>query len=89
MSVSVDCNQNELGWTEIHRAAQKGDCNEVERLLKGGTDVNTRTHGSMTPLHIAARKGHIKVARLLIDNGANIDAQNGDRYFSLVLFVFF
>ena len=33
--------------------------------------------GGFTPLHYAARQGHIETARLLLDDGANIDQPSG------------
>eukprot|EP00976_Prorocentrum_cordatum_P019824 401839-Prorocentrum_minimum.AAC.1 len=43
----------------------------AELLLAVGADVNSRNREGMTPLHLAAREGHAKLAQLLIDHGAD------------------
>ena len=40
--------------------------------------MNARSHGGNTPLHLAAWKGHIDVLHLLVENGADLEAQNND-----------
>lgn len=45
----------------------------AEFLLKSGADVHAVGLG-MTPLHVAAAKGHVELAQLLIDYGADINA---------------
>jgi ankyrin repeat protein len=45
----------------------------MEDLLKGGADVNTHDIISGNPLHAAAIGGHETAARLLIENGANLE----------------
>lgn len=41
--------------------------------LQKGTDVNFCDAGGYAPLHYAARKGHVKVAQLLLLHGADIN----------------
>jgi ankyrin repeat protein len=43
----------------------------VQTLLEAGADVNARTLGLYTPMHLAAKRGREDVARLLIEYGAN------------------
>jgi ankyrin repeat protein len=45
----------------------------AEFLLQSGADVHARSLGSTT-LHIAATKGHVELARLLLDHGADPNA---------------
>lgn len=54
-------------------------CVQVRRLLNEGVDVNVaalgpKSHG-ITPLHLAAKGGHLKVMDALLECGANIDAR--------------
>lgn len=59
-------------------AAGDGD-DEIEKLLKGGANVNTTFKGhGVTPLHMASSYGHEKVVRALLGNGADVNSQDGD-----------
>lgn len=58
-------------------AVRKNHINEVRRHLENGIDVNSRDiFGDNAGLHWAARQGQAKMARLLIDNGADLDIRN-------------
>lgn len=69
------------GMTLLHQAAiSSGDYKDVaELLIAKGLDVNAKMkYGETkdaTPLHAAAGKGSIKVAEVLIKNGAELDAK--------------
>ncbi|KJH46928.1 DHHC zinc finger domain protein [Dictyocaulus viviparus] len=41
------------GWTPLHSAANWGNYKIVGQLISHGVDVNARSHGSVTPLHLA------------------------------------
>ncbi|CAE7736760.1 psmD10, partial [Symbiodinium necroappetens] len=62
---------DEFGCTALHRAADEGSVTEVERLLKGGLDVEAKEAWEETPLHIAARKGHADCVARFLAAGAN------------------
>ena len=53
----------------LHDAAGENNLESVRRMLALGLDVNAMT--SRTPLHEAALHGHIEMAKLLIENGAD------------------
>ena len=62
---------------QIHDVAQDGDAAAVEHLLRSGIDVSEKEERSgRMPLHLAARYGHLTVAKLLLDEGANVDAMD-------------
>ncbi|EYU20052.1 hypothetical protein ABFS82_06G063600 [Erythranthe guttata] len=67
------------GWTKLHVAAAFDQTEEVEQLAKeecGG--VECRDKEGRTPLHLAASKGHLGGARVLVSAGANVDARSKD-----------
>ncbi|KAL9601010.1 MAG: hypothetical protein Q9219_002832 [cf. Caloplaca sp. 3 TL-2023] len=75
------------GTAAVHIATLHGCTDIVELLIACNADVNIQTtpqgdreqrkfQGRRTALHWAADKGFEDIARLLIDNGAEIDAKN-------------
>jgi ankyrin repeat protein len=68
------------GPPTIQDLVYKGDEAGVRRELdrRGGADVNAAQPGSgLTPLMIAARRGHIGTARLLLARGADVRLSAG------------
>jgi ankyrin repeat protein len=65
-------------WSEdIHDAVIKGDIILVKNLLeKNPKLVNSRGKLDRTPLHLAAQEGNQELVELLLDKGADIDAQD-------------
>jgi len=61
----------------IHEAARSGDIKTVAALLKEHPDLvsSKEEKYGQTPLHIAAFSDHIDVAKLLIANKADVNAQ--------------
>ena len=45
-------------------------------LLEDGADVKARDEARQTPLHMAAIFGHVRVASLLLDAGAEVDGKD-------------
>ena len=48
----------------------------VKELLRRHIDVNQPTHKGNTALHIASLAGQFEVAKVLIENGALVNAQS-------------
>ena len=67
------------GETPLHEMVRYNYFNQVELLLQQGANVNTQDIDSNSPLHSAAWHGEdgIELAKLLISNGADINASNG------------
>ncbi len=61
--------------------AQAAINNGADGVAKGGGNPK----GLLTPLMYAARQGHMDAAKTLLDNGARIDAVNGDNSTALFL----
>ena len=84
-----DDNQFEANATSLMVAAGMGRNNDyspdeeekalavVNRLLGFGADVNERNEVGWTALHAAAFLGANKIVNYLVENGAEIEAQNG------------
>jgi len=61
-----------LRQIDIWTAADEGNVERVEWHLEGGVDVNALNERGATPLHAAAAKGQLAVAKLLISRGADL-----------------
>lgn len=69
--------QDTVGNTPLHAAAGSfaSPASTTALLLSAGADPNIRGRHGATPLLYAARAGKAEVVTLLIESGANIDAQ--------------
>eukprot|EP01132_Coremiostelium_polycephalum_P000238 gene238-317_t len=59
------------------QAAEKGDQEKVERLLKAGVEVSITGAGGLTPLHYAVVKSDDALVAILVKNKANSNIQGG------------
>ena len=58
----------------IHRAAEQGDLELLEKHIAAGTDINTKDgRDGETPLHRAITRGQTEAARLLIEGGCDLN----------------
>jgi ankyrin repeat protein len=66
--------------TPLHYATLWGLHSNVELLInEHSQNVNSQDFtGSATPLHVASKRGPLEVARMLIERGAGVSAQNED-----------
>lgn len=64
------------GRTPLHHAAFANDVDQVEELLRSGSDPNVSDRKGFTPLHLAAQEGAVEAARALLDGGATVDSVN-------------
>ena len=73
-----------LGWeVDIHWASLMGDLAHVMALLAddagaahAAADAEHALGAGLSPLHLAAKGGHVDVARALLDAGADINARD-------------
>jgi ankyrin repeat protein len=63
---------------DIWTAAAQGNIETIKQHVSAGTDLNAKepAGSGSTPLILAAVYGQTEAARLLIENGANPNAQN-------------
>ena len=79
---SVDIGDPPLYWVAnryVDRAERSSEVGKLvaEILIQHGAEVNTaRGPESQTPLHMAARRGNIAIARALLDGGAALEARD-------------
>ncbi len=63
----------------LHDVVEAGDIGQVRRLISKGADVNAKSDGRLiTPVYLAARKGHKDICELLITNGAEVNTKSGE-----------
>jgi|SRR6516225_8206041 ankyrin repeat protein len=60
---------------EIEYWASLGNLARVQAAIASGHDVNLRGENGSSALHAAAENGYLQIIRLLLDNGATIDAR--------------
>jgi ankyrin repeat protein len=67
-------------WTALHFAAKNGHLQITKELLKmPGVEFDALSSIKRTPLHIACLNGRQEVAKVLIEKGAKVNAQDDDR----------
>ena len=86
LDYGLDINlKDDFDFTPLSRASQKGFKNAgvARLLLDHGADPNVRTWRQVaditysTPLHLAVEDGEVEIARLLLERGASVEAQDG------------
>ncbi|KAL7072709.1 hypothetical protein ACQ4LE_007685 [Meloidogyne hapla] len=59
-------------------ACQSGDEDEVEELLKKGSDINSSNIDGVTALHQAVIDGNMDIVRFLVQHNADVNAQDNE-----------
>jgi ankyrin repeat protein len=71
----------------LHLAVYEGDYEVVKKLLELDKEpeayIELEAENKARPLQIAAYKGHMNILNLLLDQGANMNAQDQDGYTAL------
>ena len=62
-----------LNWSKTSKAEQV-----VKLIIQAGADVNVKSTLGFTPLMWAAQAGNLKITKLLIEKGVNVDDTNND-----------
>ena len=61
--------------SELLDAIRADDTRRLQAVLSAGADINETVAFFGSPLHVAAARGSVEIARLLIDAGADIEAE--------------
>ena len=62
-------------FSPLLKAVEVGDLDKIKKLLAKGEDINARDKFGRPALHLALWKKHIDAARLLVNQGADVNAQ--------------
>jgi uncharacterized protein len=73
-------------YTPLILAAQQGNAEVMEPLIKAGADVNAKTGNGTTPLMFAAASGNTDAVKVLLDRGADVNAQESTRGLNAAMF---
>jgi ankyrin repeat protein len=68
------CGKPDPPTISLYRAVQAGDLDQIERHIAWNSDINQLTPDGELPLHTAVRQGRVVITRLLLENGAKINA---------------
>lgn len=63
------------GVTPLNNAIIRGDIESVKKFIAYGVDVNQRSNG-MSPLMLAARYNKVEIIKILLSNGAILNAKD-------------
>ena len=64
----------------LFTAAEKGNIEDIKRLIENGADVHARTKdkNQATALQVAAKEGYAECVKVLLEKGADVDSKNGN-----------
>lgn len=68
--------ESQLTAENLYQAARVGDTAAIEKILAAGIDVNAKTPYGGTALAFAAERGQLDAVKLLIEKGADVNAQD-------------
>ena len=74
----LQAKDNEHSKSFLHFVSEKGYAPVVTKVLGQGVEIDQRDDQRRTALHWATKSGQTDVARLLIQNGANVNANCQD-----------
>lgn len=76
-----------ISWhaESLAQCVRDGDTKAVELFIASGFPPDVRDKAGVPMLCLAARSRHVGIVELLLDKGANIDAQSDDRGYSALM----
>lgn len=70
--------ENDLKIDAVHAFAREGEVENLLKCIESGIPVNARDSEGRTPLHWAIDRGHLNVAKALVDNKADVNAKDNE-----------
>ena len=70
---------------QLLKAAEFGETDKIVDLLAKGANINARQTNNDTPLHLAAREGHLDAVKLLIEKKADTSLINNFQQTALMV----
>jgi ankyrin repeat protein len=67
---------DQLGWTQLHVAAEHGEPSIVENAIAKGADINAQAANGQTALHVAADHGMFGAIDILIKRKADLNIKD-------------
>ena len=80
-ALAITCGAPPAGAGEIHQAIAAGDAARVAELIRANPQVVHELDTNRTqdhPIHSVASSGNVAIARLLLDAGALLEAEDAD-----------
>ena len=71
----------------LHKAVRDGNIEDVKTLILNGAEINSMDVSNRTPLDWAVCKNQILIAKLLLQNGADVNIIKDDTIFDTPLHV--
>jgi len=78
-------NQNEIGYTSLLRASERGYESVVNELITAGANIDHQSNDGYTALLCAVHEGYGSIVNALIAAGANFELENKYGYTPLIL----
>jgi ankyrin repeat protein len=69
-------------WPQLIAAIESGNIEKLQSLINEGININL-VRENATPLMLAASKGQIEIAGVILQAGANVNAKNDDNWTAL------
>eukprot|EP01098_Paradermamoeba_levis_P005158 TRINITY_DN2193_c0_g1_i1.p1 TRINITY_DN2193_c0_g1~~TRINITY_DN2193_c0_g1_i1.p1 ORF type:complete len:288 (+),score=50.01 TRINITY_DN2193_c0_g1_i1:270-1133(+) len=79
-------NKKASSFTALHQACRSGDVKVLNFLTSSGAALSPRGHNDVTPLHLAAGRGHLEVVKHLVHLGTDLAPITKEEGFSALHF---